>query len=272
MITIDIQCKKRKKKYLFAENWNEIPNGKFIRYFHYFIYLYNINNDNTLKDDLKKKVISELRYKLIPALSNIPDKLLLKLETFQVNYIFNLTSFLNENSDLFRIILNNFRLNFKKYYAPKDKFANLTFGEFIYADTYFINYFNTKKVEYLDNLIACLYRTKDRSNLNQGDIRKTFNSNLLHQDAKLFKKLSLVKKQIILFNYASIRNFIADTYKSVFDRQSDADCLEQIATIHGWDDFIKNISSNVFEIKQYSEENLHNVLSYLNTKIENNKK
>lgn len=273
MLNIDIQIKNKKKTYHFAENWNEISEKNFIRYFHYFLYICGLHNDKELKEDQKKIIIEELKYKMVPALfTDIPKRILLLLEEYQIKSLSTHTSFLfNKESKLFKIIINKIKIKFKTFYGPKDKFHNVSFGEFIYADTYYINFYNTKDNSYIDKLIACLYRKKGNDKFIAGDIRNPFNSNLIEKNSRYFKNLPNIYKQIILFNYSIIRTYITELYPIVFEGTSKASDIISPRTIQGWDDFIKSISQNVFEIKQYSEENMHNVLSYLNSKLANNK-
>lgn len=111
----------------------------------------------------------------------------------------------------------------KKLYGPSDAMGNSSFGEFIMADSYCMNYIRSEKVEWLDKLIACLYRPRKRkynpSDVNfDGDVREKFNNNNLPSRLKQISRLDSELKHAILAYFIGCKNQFASTYRHLFTR------------------------------------------------------
>ncbi|WP_196890375.1 hypothetical protein [Aureivirga marina] len=107
------------------------------------------------------------------------------------------------------------KVGFQKYIGPKDLFLNITFGEFIEAQTHFQNYIKTNSEEDLNLLAATLYReSKPKTRKNkienyQGDKRIKFHVASVETRAKKFKKVPIHLKFGIFIYFASCLEFIA---------------------------------------------------------------
>jgi hypothetical protein len=112
-------------------------------------------------------------------------------------------------------------VNDKKYYGPADALTNLTLTEYIHAETNFSMYRKLKKDQYLHNLIAILYRPKDKkASIDKpdfkGDMREPFNDFVFENRAPLFDALSPEQKEVILFYYDGSRSFLNKLFPEVF--------------------------------------------------------
>lgn len=138
-----------------------------------------------------------------------------------VTALFPLTEFVKKENTLTDFKLKRFRIWFTNYYAPADELKNLTIDEFRFTDAAYITYKNTKNEDYLDVLVAILYRPKRKEYYPKaveykGDIRQDFNENLVVQHAKKMSKLSLHKKQLIYLTYEGARNKIINECPHLF--------------------------------------------------------
>lgn len=88
--------------------------------------------------------------------------------------------------------------------SPGKNLKGVTFGAFIFGDTYYQNYISGKRGE-LDKFIACYYCN-----------RKGFDDNLVDEHAALIKKSNIAKREAIAINYGLIREWLSELFPYVF--------------------------------------------------------
>ncbi|MEI7594510.1 MAG: hypothetical protein WCK02_02095 [Bacteroidota bacterium] len=104
-----------------------------------------------------------------------------------------------------------------KYYSPSDSLTNITLHEYIFAETYYHKYAITGKVEYLDMLIATLYRPKSREcKTFLCDIREPFNDFIISKRAKEINRLNFNIKIAIKWFYEGSCSYIQTKFPEVF--------------------------------------------------------
>lgn len=122
------------------------------------------------------------------------------------------------DSKLYKNLLPYIKKGFRKYYGPADALTNITFEEYIRASVCYNNYVKHNKSDYLDMLIATLYRkteSKQVAKIN-GDCRVAFNDNTISENALKFKNLSPVIKNAIMLYYSGSSYFLMKRYPEVF--------------------------------------------------------
>lgn len=109
------------------------------------------------------------------------------------------------------------------FYGPADEMANLRWGEWIFADSNFVQYAKTKDEKYLDALIATIYRPTGygpeyvpTSPRYRGDNRERFNSNNIDYRIKLISQMPLIEKQGIYLFFLSCRWQLILSHPHVF--------------------------------------------------------
>jgi len=129
--------------------------------------------------------------------------------------------FLTENSTLTNNLLPIIRVALKKYYGPSNSLFNITFGEYLTAENYFIRYNKTKDIIFLDKLIATLYRPKKKAikvdENYKGDLREEFNDFLIDRRSKTIAKLPFYKKHAIYIFYSGSVNALTERFPLVFE-------------------------------------------------------
>lgn len=110
--------------------------------------------------------------------------------------------------------------------GPSDRLFNITFEEYIFSETNYMNYLKSGDDKDLDKLIATLYRPQDpKWNFNmdhyQGDSRVPFNSHTIDARAKSIKRYPKDAKMAIVLFYQGCKNFLADQFPHVFERSAD---------------------------------------------------
>lgn len=142
-----------------------------------------------------------------------------------------------------------FRLGIlSKLYGPSDRLNNSSFGEFMMADSFCMNYIESQNPEWLHKLIACLYRPKKRkynpASINfDGDIREKFNSNNLDSRLKQISKLDTEVKHAILAFFLGCKNAYATTYKHLFTQGSSKGKSSQSPWLEALSSYAKGVGN-----------------------------
>lgn len=133
-----------------------------------------------------------------------------KIKQAELIDLSNAHAFLFDECDLRKQLIPQitFDTPFRKnvvLYGPDEALTNCRFLEFLKANTYLLQHFKTKKQEYLDKFIACLYRPAKEnydpeSVIADGDRRERFNDVVIEHRAKTTQWIPAhIKEAIDLF-------------------------------------------------------------------------
>ncbi len=95
--------------------------------------------------------------------------------------------------------------------APDGKLKGITFGQFIFADTYFANYQESQDETDLNKFIASLYLKKDDA----------FDEKLIQDRHFLIGKIDINIREAIVLNYQLIHEWLALAYPLIFQKQTE---------------------------------------------------
>lgn len=161
----------------------------------------------------------------------LPDGNTAQLSTAQIDEIASLFNFLfkidNDNefitvdSQLTVNLISHFKVSGTSFYGPADKLFNITLSEFIHAETNLTRYLKSKEIEYLDRLIAILWRPQKNpirriSNHYNGDRRIPFNDHKFEKRAIRIHKLNHNTKMAILLFYQGCQAWYQKQFPHVF--------------------------------------------------------
>lgn len=144
-----------------------------------------------------------------------------------------------------------------KTFGPADKLANLTFGEFMFAEKYV-------QSRQLDYLVATLYRPQAADG-NKGDTREAFNTNSIEDRLPAAVAQSRALKQAVLLNYCSIRAAMAKLFPNVFPEPDGTDNKKATAD-HTWLDIALDLARKepaLGDFEKLQQQNLYLVLRLL---------
>ncbi|MBC8488857.1 MAG: hypothetical protein H8D45_22775 [Bacteroidetes bacterium] len=121
------------------------------------------------------------------------------------------------NSHLSVNLLPKFTYKNKTFYGPADKLFNITFAEYIVAETNYLNFLKSKDELDLNKLVVTLYRFKDPEYIpdnvkTKGDPREQFNDHLIGRRAVNISKLNTEIKYAVFMFYKGCRNFIVKQF------------------------------------------------------------
>lgn len=149
----------------------------------------------------------------------IKKRTFLKLVPNQQIQLAGSLAFLTENK-LYKWLIPEIRIGRVTLYGPSDRFSSSSILEYNTTEAYYAAYKLTGKEEYLNQLIAAMYRPKSTDN-NGKDFRRIFSEVTVLEYAKAIGKLDRALKAAILFNYEGCRSFVANRYPTVFMKGKD---------------------------------------------------
>jgi hypothetical protein len=105
--------------------------------------------------------------------------------------------------------------------GPRGHLRNLLFGEFMFADTYFVHYIQHNRHEDFDKFLAVLYRPARRNAKPtdpdwNGDLRVPFNEHQLEMRTPRAGLVSHIEKLAVLTWYRGCRALLAQEFPDVF--------------------------------------------------------
>jgi hypothetical protein len=158
------------------------------------------------------KFKSMMPYYLVMKLFKVPVRLFRKLRQSQMIQLESCLDWMSEKNNLTKWLIDPVTISRQIYYGPKNRLANLTVEEFMYAEAAYAKWLTTQKLDPLYTLFATLYRKRSF----------WFKKRLLFTDTHKEKAeagaLSLrphVLKAIAI-NYAGCRNFIIEKHPNVW--------------------------------------------------------
>jgi hypothetical protein len=227
------------------EHWAEIPEKSFLAYSEAYTALYF--NQEANKQQLAEATI-KLRTILFPSLTGIKARHIKRIPAPLMvgeTGIISFTDFLLQPDPVTSFYIKKIRAGRKTLHAPDDNFSGVTFGEFIYADTYYLQYLETKEKELLHKFIAVLFRPKQaKTNPESPEFtgfRQKFNEKTINARSKRIKMLKNLKKQAILSNYTIIRSNLIKGYPYLFPTQKQTDQPRESVNTQMWVHIVNQI-------------------------------
>jgi hypothetical protein len=147
------------------------------------------------------------------------DFLLRKTEDSKGNQSIQLDSRLTKNLVPFLDVRG------ERFWGPSDHLFNISFSEFIHTETNLKRFLKSKQIEFLDKLIATLYRKEDPaydpSSVNfRGDHREPFNDHLINDRAEKISGLNHNLKMAVYLFYSGCQSWIQLQFPHVFSHKS----------------------------------------------------
>jgi hypothetical protein len=157
--------------------------------------------------------------------------------------IIDLHSFIKESYPIRDWVIKSLVLKTGILIGPSDEFRNVTIGEFIFGDSFFLEYLKHDSEKALFKFLACFYRIALPAGTNDytyEDDRVKFNPKYIESNAKYFEDLDKGLINAIVFNYKNIRGWIQDKYSWVFPKGSD-ESPKKAKSEGPWRKFAKNV-------------------------------
>ena len=152
------------------------------------------------------------------------------------------------------------------WHGPLGHFRNLLFGEFIFADTFFVLYCLHGKREYLDQFLTVLYRPARRDASPEradwtGDVRLAFNEHQLETRTPRAFRINALEKLAVVTWYRGCRAQLAQEFPDVFvAAEEDAGSTPKKAP--DWGRVLRKLSGGAFgTVAQTASQPLRSILA-----------
>lgn len=188
--------------------------------------------------------------KILQIFLGIKRSIAKRIDNYQILHILRNLKYIREPEPLGSFVIKKIM----GFNAPDDNLKGITFGAFIFADTYYQNYLGGKR-EDLARFIACLYTD-----------RKGFNEKLIERHAKIIRGAGFTTCEAIAINYALVREWLARAYPYVFQKVEQGKADKSKGWVGIFDMLVENDLGNQ---DKYAQLPVSTVLRYLNNRTKN---
>lgn len=197
----------------------------------------------------------------IAVMLNVPVRIVRRFDDFQRYNLGCLLSFLKTHTPHNRFIIPAVR----KYKAPAENLSDISFEDFMFADTFFSEYADTSNPVKLKLMVAALYREKVNNK------RLQFDEDLAEQWADDIAKEGMATLEAIAVNYSLVRKWLQEYYPAVFPQSNadeDANTSKKNNSKKGWlDVFDALVGDDGVNEDRYKQMRAINVLRRMNKQI-----
>jgi hypothetical protein len=146
--------------------------------------------------------------------------------------------------------------------APRPRLEGMSFGQFMFVDTYYEVAITSEDPEHLNKFIACLY-------LPEG---KPFKEQLIEDRADYIKLIfKPEEKTAISLNYRLVKEWICERYPLLFRKSSEVEQSHSKGS--NWVKVYESlVGDDIVNQDKYSALPVHTVFRYLTTKLKENGK
>lgn len=196
---------------------------------------------------------------LLSLMLQIPKRVVKRLSLLQIYELAGLFDFIKRDTKVSGFVLEKISVRGAGVlYAPQSRLAEMSFMQFIYADSYYMQYAERLGREALCSLVAHLYSPADG-----------YDKKAAERNADRLKRLDINNLEAIALNYGLVRKWVADRYPLVFpvtDRR-------KTETKGSWSDVFDNlVGDDLKDRDKYAEVPVNAVFKYMTKKMKEAKK
>lgn len=193
---------------------------------------------------------------MLSVLCTIWKRIIRKLDSYQRFTLAGELSFLTDYKPYSHFIIRKAG----PLHAPKPRLEGMSFGQFVFVDSYYSIWLQSQKDDDLNKFIAALY-------LPEGE---AFRSESMPALEPASGKIPLKVKLAISINYRLIREFLAHAYPLIFQKPKPGIIAKPG---DGWVKVFESvIGDDIVNQDRYAELPLHTVLRWITRKVKENAK
>ncbi|MDD4554026.1 MAG: hypothetical protein PHP04_07495 [Bacteroidales bacterium] len=217
-----------------------------------------------------KLPLIEFRMKALFEFLSVKRKLLKRVAPEDAYVLCESLDFLNKEVTLTRNLLPVLKTGLKKYYGPTDAMVYCTFGEFTLACSALDDYQKTGEEQYLDQLVAILYRPQKfcwsigKYFTDIQDPRAKFMNRTLKRRVGKLRSIDHCEKYSVYLFFNGVLNSLPALYPYVYSQKDETDSQDT-----GWASLIISLADGKTDDKSLEtvmNSNLYNVFIGLNKK------
>jgi hypothetical protein len=213
----------------------------------------------------------------LQSMSGLKKKMLHKLSDFERHKLMEIVEFVGELKSYPEFIIKKLRirsLSAKQskgtmLYAPSPKLKGVTFGQFIFADTYFANFQQSQKETDLNKFIASLYL----------GINEKFEERLIQERFEPIGKLQINIRQAIVLNFQLIHEWLALAYPLIFQKREEmisddsTDRARPVSDGSPWIKVFQNfVGDDILHDDVWASKPVNTIFAYMTRKYKENAK
>lgn len=170
-----------------------------------------------------------------------------------------------------QFIIPSIKIGTKVLVSPKPVLKGMTFGQFVFAESYFVNYQTDKKPLDLYKFVASLYLPEFHK----------FNEDEIGASELYLGKVKNEILEAVVINYVLIKEWLSHVYPLIFTREEELDenyepkkqSLKNPNANSAWLKIFESIvGDDLVNHERYAVLPLHNVLRWMTDKIKQNLK
>jgi len=210
-------------------------------------------------------------------MTGIKPRIIKRLGDYQHYKLLELIEFVNKPAPLSAFVIPQLKSEGKMLNAPGPLLKGMSFGRFIFADSFFRNYNETKNPEEMARFLAALYIPAG----------KKFREKLIEQNQPITAKVKPVTAEAIRLNYMMVFEWLMDIYPLIFPREPAGADLQSVPktrnpkpeTLNSGRDprawvkiFESLVGDDIVNQDKYANLPLHTVFRYFTKNIKENMK
>ena len=217
---------------------------------------------------LIQQSISDVEF--LSSMTGLKKRTINKLDAYQRFQLIELFDSFRSNQPYNEFIIPKLDCKGTVLCAPNPKLKGLTFGQFIFLDTYFANYQESKDHTDLNKFIAAAYLP----------FGQPFNELAIEANHRWIAQTPMLSREAIIINYSLIRDWLCEVYPMVFQRKTEQDnkvvepknkLPEKKRDPNSWIKVFESlVGDDIINEDKYANLPLHNVLRYLTNQIKKN--
>lgn len=157
---------------------------------------------------LYKGIISEISF--LNTMTGLPKRALKKLDDYSLLKLMELIEFIADRKPYHEFIIKKLKVSPWGIVpiAPGGKLKGITFGQFIFADTYYSNYQESKNEEDMNKFIASLFLCS----------HEQFEEWIPEQRHAIIAKVDSTVREAIVINYQLMHEWLSIAYPLIFQK------------------------------------------------------
>ena len=215
-----------------------------------------------------KGEISDVNF--LHVMTGIKKRILRKLTSYHHYKLIELMDFINDLKPFNSFIIKTLNIQERSFFAPKPNLKNMTFGQFIFIDSFFENYQTSGDKSDMDSFLAALYLPPDEK----------FRETILEKNSSVMAKVDTLTREAIWINYLLIKEWLTQSYPLLFykqeeekDQQKDIPKKKKQHDSMAWVKILESIvGDDIINHDRYAQVPLHNMLRFMTSKLKENMK
>lgn len=193
---------------------------------------------------------------MLSVMAGIPQYIIRRLDQYEKYVLATELDFMTDYKPLSHFIIPKAGI----LMAPAPRLEGMTFGQFIFVDTYYSNYLESGTEEDLNKFIGALYLPKNTE----------FKSENLLVQTLIASKVPLLVKHAISINYRLLKEFLTNAYPLIFHKPKTGSASKRS---DGWVKVFESVvGDDIVNEDKYAKLNVHTVMRWITKQIKKDAK